>query len=384
MKVSLKLSALSFAMLMSFAVHAQVSLTVSIAPPPLPVYEQPLIPGEGYIWTPGYWAWNTAEGDYYWVPGTWTLAPAVGLLWTPGYWAFEGVAYRWRPGYWGRSVGFYGGINYGYGYTGHGYWGGRWNGRIFQYNQSVNHIDRRIVRNVYVSRVVVRDKDLPRVSFNGHGGVESRPTVVERRALAVRHVSPTPLQVTHERTALGTSSQRMAVNHGAPQVAATPRPSAFAVPGAVHAREPGNPTAPGHANAPGGVTRPMNNRVGAGNPNEPPTRRAPQPVLQDRGSAPGGRPVEPAIQPQRPIAERPVQSKSPPPPREPQAQPLRPAPQKPAMERPQVDRSQVGRQTPERAPLERPQVQRPEKPGPGPNAAEEGRGGQGHKERQHD
>ena len=28
---------------------------VGFAPPPLPVYEQPICPGEGYIWTPGYW-----------------------------------------------------------------------------------------------------------------------------------------------------------------------------------------------------------------------------------------------------------------------------------------------------------------------------------------
>ena len=63
-----------------------VGISVRIAPPELPVYEQPLCPGEGYIWTPGYWAWDPDDGDYYWVPGTWVLAPEVGFLWTPGYW----------------------------------------------------------------------------------------------------------------------------------------------------------------------------------------------------------------------------------------------------------------------------------------------------------
>ena len=35
------------------ASFAQVGVSVTIAPPALPVYEQPLCPGDGYIWTPG-------------------------------------------------------------------------------------------------------------------------------------------------------------------------------------------------------------------------------------------------------------------------------------------------------------------------------------------
>ena len=35
---------------------AQVNVSVSIAPPELPVYDQPPLPGDGYIWSPGYWA----------------------------------------------------------------------------------------------------------------------------------------------------------------------------------------------------------------------------------------------------------------------------------------------------------------------------------------
>ena len=98
--------------------NAAVYLSVTIAPPALPVYEQPLIPGPGYIWTPGYWAWGP-EG-YYWVPGTWVLAPFAGALWTPGYWGWGEGAYIWHAGYWGPHVGFYGGISYGFGYTGFG------------------------------------------------------------------------------------------------------------------------------------------------------------------------------------------------------------------------------------------------------------------------
>ena len=43
------------------------------APPAIPDYQQPPAPGDGYIWTPGYWAW-TADG-YQWVQGAWVLAP---------------------------------------------------------------------------------------------------------------------------------------------------------------------------------------------------------------------------------------------------------------------------------------------------------------------
>jgi hypothetical protein len=58
-------------------------VSITIAPPPLVEYEQPLCPGDGYLWEPGYWAWG--DDDYYWVPGVWIEAPEVGFLWTPGY-----------------------------------------------------------------------------------------------------------------------------------------------------------------------------------------------------------------------------------------------------------------------------------------------------------
>ena len=47
--------------------HAQISINITIAPPELPVYDQPPLPAPGYIWIPGYWAWG--PDGYYWVPG---------------------------------------------------------------------------------------------------------------------------------------------------------------------------------------------------------------------------------------------------------------------------------------------------------------------------
>ena len=150
-----------------------VAVSINIAPPVLPVYSQPLCPGAGYIWTPGYWAWGA--GGYYWVPGTWVMAPFIGALWTPGYWGWGSGAYLWHAGYWGPQVGFYGGIDYGFGYVGVGYAGGYWNNGAFFYNSAVNNINRTVVRNVYSKTVINNGGN--RVSYNGgRGGITARPT----------------------------------------------------------------------------------------------------------------------------------------------------------------------------------------------------------------
>src|SRR5260221_4287432 len=102
-----KLSLVLLILAASSQSFAQLSISVSFAPPELPVYEQPLCPGEGYMWTPGYWAYDQDDEDYYWVPGTWVLAPEPGLLWTPAYWGWGGSAFVFYEGYCGPHVGFY-------------------------------------------------------------------------------------------------------------------------------------------------------------------------------------------------------------------------------------------------------------------------------------
>ena len=110
-------------------------VSVDYPPPPLPIYDQPPMPDDGYLWTPGYWAWDPGYGDYYWVPGAWVLPPDEGLLWTPAWWGWEDGAYLFHPGYWAPDIGYYGGVDYGFGYTGYGYQGGYWRGRDFFYNR---------------------------------------------------------------------------------------------------------------------------------------------------------------------------------------------------------------------------------------------------------
>ena len=226
-----------------FASDAQVSIGVSVnvAPPPLPVYEQPEVPGPGYIWVPGYWSWSDEDGDYYWVPGTWVEPPEVGLLWTPGWWAWSDGGYLWHAGYWGPTVGFYGGINYGFGYTGRGYEGGYWRDRNFYYNRSVNNVTNVNITNVYNKTVIVNNTTVNRVSFNGgQEGVRAEPTSQQRAMEQARHVPPTSVQTQQRDLASRNRELRASVNQGKPAVAATARPGEFSR-GVVAARAAGGP-----------------------------------------------------------------------------------------------------------------------------------------------
>ncbi len=137
----------------------QPEYTASQPPPPLPDYDQPPVPGDGYIWTPGYWAWS--PDGYYWVPGAWVEAPYEGALWTPGYWGYWDNHYGFYHGYWGQYIGYYGGINYGFGYIGYGYQGGYWGGGHFNYNRSVNNVNISVVHNVYNRSVDGNTERLP-------------------------------------------------------------------------------------------------------------------------------------------------------------------------------------------------------------------------------
>ena len=216
-----------------------IGISVHIGPPALPVYEQPICPGAGYLWTPGYWAWDDDAG-YYWVPGTWVVAP-VGMLWTPGYWGWNNGLYVWNAGYWGPHIGFYGGINYGFGYGGVGFVGGEWRGGAFFYNTAVMHVDTVHITNVYVNRTVIVNND-SHVAFNGgEGGVAARPTAQEETYSREPHTPPVAAQVQQEHAASQNKALFASNNHGAPAVAATARPGEFSGHGVVAAKAAGAP-----------------------------------------------------------------------------------------------------------------------------------------------
>jgi len=222
-----------------------IGISVGFAPPALPVYEQPLCPGDGYMWTPGYWAWDPDAADYYWVPGTWVVAPEVGFLWTPPYWGWEGGRYFFHAGYWGPHVGFYGGIVYGFGYFGQGYEGGRWDGGHFFYNRFVNNVNVTVIHNVYETRIETRDVNVTRISFNGgNGGVVARATAEEESYARERHIADTREQSEHIQAARGNAQFRASANHGTPPVAASAGAGEFSGRGVVAARSGANYTPP--------------------------------------------------------------------------------------------------------------------------------------------
>ena len=218
-----------FAISLSADAHWDVGISVGFAPPALPVYAQPPCPAVGYLWTPGYWAYDEeADGGYYWVPGTWVLAPRPGLLWTPGYWGAEGAQFAWHGGYWDTDIGFYGGINYGFGYFGVGFAGGFWRDNDFFYNRAVANVTNVSVTNVYNSTVVNNNGIRSRVSYNGGPeGARMRPNGAELAAAQHPHIGATSEQLNHERGARSIPALRVAANHGVPPIAATTRPAAF-------------------------------------------------------------------------------------------------------------------------------------------------------------
>lgn len=204
---------------------AQVEFFVSIAPPPLPVYDQPPIPAPGYLWVPGYWSYGPF--GYFWVPGTWGEPPAIGLLWTPGYWGWSDGLFVWYPGYWAPQIGFYGGVNYGFGYPGHGYEGGYWRGSQFFYNRVVNNVTNVVINNVY-SKTVISSVTANRVSYvGGPGGLTAQPTVEEQHVMHEHHTPPTAAQVQHRETAAARPALVASMNHGKPEIAATSQPNNF-------------------------------------------------------------------------------------------------------------------------------------------------------------
>jgi hypothetical protein len=220
-------------MLLAFAIslipassYAGVFISVNFGPPVMPVYVQPVCPAPNLFWTPGYWAYG--PDGYYWVPGAWVPAPYVGALWTPGYWGWGGGLYIWHPGYWGRHVGYYGGVNYGFGYMGIGFAGGVWRGGVFAYNTAVMNVNTTVIHNTYIDRTVVVNNTIVNnnhVAYSGGPGGINHPMTAEERTYSNEpHVAATSFQTQHEHTAQADRSAYFNNNHGHPANVAASRP----------------------------------------------------------------------------------------------------------------------------------------------------------------
>jgi hypothetical protein len=208
--------------------RAGVFISVGVAPPILPVYVQPPCPEPGLMWTPGYWAYDYDNGGYYWVPGAWVPAPYEGALWTPPFWGWESGVYMFHPGYWGMHVGYYGGVNYGFGYMGVGFVGGEWHGRDFAYNTAVVNVNRTVIHNTYINTTVVHETTIVNnnhIAYSGGpNGIHHDPGPEERVAMHEQHLAPTQYQQQHIQQARTERSNFFNANHGHPQQLALARP----------------------------------------------------------------------------------------------------------------------------------------------------------------
>jgi len=262
-------------------VSEEEAVSTSDAPPPLPEYSQPPTPADNYLWTPG--SWGYANAGYYWVPGAWVMAPWLGALWTPPYWGYQNGAYLLHGGYWGSHIGFYGGIDYGFGYPGRGYYGAYWNhGQIF-YNRTVTNVDTATVRNYYAYTAPRGPGN--RVSYQGgNGGTDARPTAQEAASLREPRIPPVAAQLQHAHTAAADRGQFATPGRQQPASLAAGRPLE------TEYRSPASlPPSPVQA-------RPMPEILTR--PNERPAMPAARPQAQPESRPmPMARPAEPAARP---------------------------------------------------------------------------------------
>jgi hypothetical protein len=343
-------------------------------PPPLPDYEQPPTPGDNYIWTPG--SWNYASAGYYWVPGVWVLAPYVGALWTPPWWGFDNGAYLWHTGFWGPHIGFYGGIDYGFGYTGRGYYGAYWDRGSVYYNRSVTNVNVSIIHNVY-ERPVPENRG-NRVSFNGgRGGINVRPTPQELAVVHDPRTPPVAAQVQHMREAAGNRAQYASGGRAQPAALVATRPLATSYK-APAARPPAAALRAATAPAPVAPGRPIE-RPGLEGNRIPDNRPAPQTRAEERPQA-APRPAPAVRQEARPepiptAPPRPTPAARPEPQARPEARPApRPEPQarpeaRPAP-RPEPQARPEARPAPRPEPQARPEARPAPRPEPKPKEEE--------------
>ena len=118
--------------------YAGVFISVGIAPPVLPVYVQPPCPEPGLMWTPATGRTVETATTGFRAHGFRRRMKARCGPWLLGL--VQGL-YVFHGGYWGPHVGYYGGVNYGFGYMGVGFAGGVWRGGVFAYNTAVVHVN---------------------------------------------------------------------------------------------------------------------------------------------------------------------------------------------------------------------------------------------------
>ena len=81
---------------------AQVNVIVTFGPPVAPVEVVPVV-APGYVWAPGYYAWNGER--YIWVRGR-PILQRVGYAWVPDRWVERKGHFSREHGHWARGRDF--------------------------------------------------------------------------------------------------------------------------------------------------------------------------------------------------------------------------------------------------------------------------------------
>jgi len=147
-------------------------VSITVAPPELVAYSQPMCPQSGYFVDArllGLWrrrlflgAWHMGRAARCRPVMDARLLGLGAAMPLPGMKAIGG-----------STIGFYGGVNYGFGYGGVGYQGGYWQNGAFSYNTSVNNVDRSSFHNTY-EKTVTNERAGNSVSYNGGTGWNNR------------------------------------------------------------------------------------------------------------------------------------------------------------------------------------------------------------------
>jgi len=76
---------------------AGIDVIVDMRPPPPKETAPPPPPRPGYVYEPGYWAWDGHQ--YVWTEGTF-VEERKGYRWSEPRWVEEDKRYRFVPGHW--------------------------------------------------------------------------------------------------------------------------------------------------------------------------------------------------------------------------------------------------------------------------------------------
>ena len=165
---------------------AQISVSITLAPPALPVYEQPVLVEEGGIWAPGYWAYN--QDGYFWVPGHLGAATRSRAALDTRVLGMGQRRLRLERRLLGRNGWILRRHRLRFRLFRTRLSGGHWQGQQFYYNTAVSHVNVTNIHNTYTQRIV-NNITVNRVSFNGGTGGSGRDRLPRNRLPRARRTS---------------------------------------------------------------------------------------------------------------------------------------------------------------------------------------------------